>query len=234
MATQADSGNDGNASSQENVSGQKPNQESSQPEYITVAEFNKLQGQFETLRRSQQSDKDKGIKQTNQRIDALEGDFRTVLQQALQKGQNISDVISELDASEEAALRREQRELFQALKEGRLPLAQSGGSGESGGVNVAQALQELNLDANDTRVQAFRARTFASEAELYREAAKLQAQILTRQPSDADKTSKESERQEKPEAQEALKQEYNERSKGLFGMQLISLQREMRRKGMNI
>ena len=223
-------GSQGQASPE--TSDSKPNQTgSSQPEYVTVDQFNKLMTQIESLRRSGQSDKDKGIKAVTERVDALSNDLKAVLQSAQGRGQNISDVLAELDEQEELETRRMMREFLASQKSG-APRKESGGSG-SELVDVAGIIAEYELDPEDTRVQAFRSKQYTSEAEAYKEAAKL-LKSMTKQPSEADLPSKVAGERQRAPKQEALEQEYKERSKGIRGQELISLQREMRRKGLRI
>lgn len=231
--TKADSlpeGTQGQASS-EGSNKEVINKGSSQPEYVTVEQFNKLMTQIESLRRTGQSDKDKGIKAVAERVDALDNDLKAVLKSAQGRGQNISDVLAELDEQEELETRRMMREFLASQKSGASG-NESGGSG-SKLVDVTGIIAEYELDPEDTRVQAFRSKQYSSEADAYREAGKL-LKSMTKQPSEADLPSKvASERQPAPK-QEALEQEYKDRSKGIRGQELIALQREMRRKGLRI
>lgn len=203
----------------------------STPQYATVDQVAQLNQSIESLRRAMQSDKDKGIKRVESRLNSFEGDVRTALQRYAQEGKSAADVVADLEAQEEQEFRQTQRELVQALREGRVPGNGSGGTGQQG-VDVSAVLAELELDANDTRVQEFRSKQFTNPAEAYREAAKLQKQILTKQPSDADNPSRESKRQSAPSDIEALQQEYNERSAKLHGQALLRYKREMRAKGL--
>lgn len=225
-----DKGTQGAATSEgSNTSNGQPS--SGQPEYVTVEQFNQIQQELQKLSRMTQSEKDRGIKAVTERVDALSNDLKAVLQSAQGRGQNISDVLAELDEQEELETRRMMRE-FLASQKSAAQSKESGGSG-SQLVDVAGIIAEYELDPEDTRVQAFRSKQYTSEAEAYKEAAKL-LKSMTKQPSEADLPSKVAgERQSAPK-QEALEQEYKERSKGIRGQELISLQREMRRKGLRI
>jgi hypothetical protein len=113
-------------------------------------------------------------------------------------------------------------------------MAAAQGSAQASGVDVTNVLRELELDETDTRVQEFRSRSFGSEAEAYREAAKLLKTISTRQPSAADMPSPVGRGATTATKLEQLRQEYDSRSKNLRGQQLINLKMEMRKKGLNV
>jgi hypothetical protein len=234
MATQLDSDDKGTqepASSEGSDS--SSNQKSSTADYVSVAEFNKLQNQIETLRRSLQSEKDRGVKKVSERLDGLEGDLRTVLQNARQSGKSIEDVIADYDHQEEMEARQAVLELGKAFREGRFSAGQSGGSGSASGVDVQAVVSDLELDANDIRVKAFMAQSFTSQAEANLAAAKLLKSISKNQPSDADQVGQVARQQVQPEKAQQLQKEYDEGSKTLKGMALINFQRTMRRKGWN-
>ena len=234
MTTKPDSGADGTQASQAEGSNTTPNQKGSSGEeqYVTVAQFQQLNQSIESLRRAMQSDKDKGIKRVEGRLDGIEGSVKEVLQSYSRSGKSIEDLVGDLQEQEEREFRSQQRELVEMLRTGRLP-GGSGGTGQQG-VDVSSVLTELELPSDDVRVQAFRSRQFANEAEAYREGAKLQKQILTKQPSDADAPSSEGKRQSAATDQRALMQEYQERSSKLHGQQLLRLKAEMRQKGLEI
>lgn len=200
---------------------------SSEPQYVTVEEFNRLNQGIEALRRSMQSEKDKGVK----KVAAEVGELRQILQGYSDK--SVGDVLADLNRQEEQEARQAMLDFARMMKQGNFPSGNSGGS-EPKGVDVSAVVKELELDESDTRVQAFRAKTFASEAEALREAAKLQKQILTVQPSDADQPSKEGKRTAPATNQAQLQQEYEQRSQKLYGASLLRLKREMRDKGLEI
>lgn len=205
---------------------------SSQPEYITVEQFSKIQEQIEALRRQMQSSKDKAVKRTEERLEGLERDVKTVLQTALKQGKrDISDVLAEIEESEEAETRELLRKMALTYKEGGFQRDERGSS--TGGVDVEGVIQELELDKSDPRVSEFRTRQFASREEAYREAAKL-LKLITKQPSEADRPSDVAKRQEYATKQEQLMAEYRERAKNLRGRDLIDLKFEMRKKGLQI
>jgi hypothetical protein len=211
-------------------SNQKGN--SSQTVTLTAKELaDMLDQRFEAFRRTTQSEKDKAVKQTNQRLDGLEGDIRSVLQKASQDGQSISDVLTSLDVEEERQARQSMLEVARMFKEGKFPGQGSGGSEQTSGVTVTEVVQELELPVDDLRVKEFMSRNFTDRAEAYREAAKLTKSLL-RQPSDADKAGDLSQRQSDVPAMQKLQEEYNTRSANLRGQALINLKAEMRKKGL--
>lgn len=237
MSDVADSALQGSADNAESgASGSKANQtgSGSQATYVTADEFQKLQSQIEAMRRSLQSEKDKGVKRVEERVSAIEGDLKSVLQNAAKQGRSITDVLEEIDATEERETRQAMLEMARAFREGRFPQAEPVGNGQGSGVDVDAVLKELELDDGDVRVKEFRSRPFSSEAEAYREAAKLAKKILTTQPSEADKPSPEGKRQATPTGQQALMEEYNRRKATLYGRQLMNLKREMRERGLEI
>jgi hypothetical protein len=198
-----------------------------------VKQLSDLQKTVETLTRSLQSDKDRAVKNTNKRLDGIEGDLKTVLQTAQRDGKNISDVLTAIDAEEERASREALMEMAKAFKSGQFqPKPQ--GSGEGTGVDVSGVLEDLDLPLDDVRVKEFRSRQFASEGEAYREGAKLQKTMKTTQPSDADIPSPVARSNAPAPKQEALMAEYKEGSKNLYGRQLLLYKQEMRNKGLEI
>lgn len=206
---------------------------SSEAEYVSVAEFNKLQSQLETLRRSLQSDKDKGVKKVNARVEALEGDLRTVLQGARKKGQSLEEVLADIEEQEQAEERQLLREMALSFKNGSFQKG-SQGSEQSSEVDVSEVVTKLELDKNDMRVKEFMAREFSSKEEVALEAAKLLKTILRTQPTDADKPGEVANAQKNASQQEKLMQEYQEGSKGLMGQALINYKMAMRKKGLEI
>lgn len=203
---------------------------SSEQEYVSVAEFNKLQNTIESLRRSLQSDKDKGVKKVNERVNALEGDLRTVLQSAMREGRSIGDVLDAIEQEEERSTQQTLKELADAFRSGNFQKS-SHGSEEQAGVDGSSVVDELELDKNDMRVKDFMGKSFATEKEALREGAKLLKTILKTQPSDADEPSSVARRQPNPSEQERLNEEYKDGSKGLYGQALIRFKQKMRAKG---
>lgn len=207
-------------------------QQSSNAVTETAKQLKALQDRVDALTRSLQSEKDKAVARTNQRIDSLEKDVKTVLQSAMQKGQNIQDVLVQLEEQERQERDQALWEMAQAFRTGKMPTGNAFGSADQGGVDVTSVIRELELDENDVAVKAFRARSFSSETEAYREGAKLLKSITTKQPSAADLPSQVANGSGTPNKQDALMQEYNERAKGLRGQALINLKMEMRKKGL--
>lgn len=193
-----------------------------------------LQKRIDQMARMVQGEKDRAVKKTNERLDVLEGDIRSVLQAAHKEGKGVGDILSELDAAEDAESRRALRELTTAFREGRFPQTGSSGREQGSGVDVSEVLEELELDGTDTRVQEFRSRKFADKAEAYREGAKLLKKLHTIQPTDADRASEVSPPRRPVPKQDELMKEYREGSKNLYGRQLILYKQQMREKGLDI
>lgn len=198
-----------------------------------AAQFSKLQSQFDALSRQIQSNKDRAVKQTNQRLDVLEGSMREILQSAVREGRGVGDLLRDIEEAEERETRQLIQDMARSFRESKLPNPGEGQS-QGNGVNVADVLSELELDPEDTRVQAFRAQKFGSKEEAYREAAKLLRKIQTTQPSDADVAGQVSQARQSQPKQEALMQEYREGSKNLYGRELIRFKQAMRQKGLDI
>jgi hypothetical protein len=203
---------------------------------ITVTETAKqiqaLRTQVEELTRGLQSSKDKGIAKTNQRIDSLEKDIKSVLKSAAQRGQSVQEVLGEIEADEERESREALLEMARAYKSERTSGANGLGGQQTSGVDVTNVLRELELDESDTRVQEFRARNFSSESEAYKQAALLLKSITTRQPSEADLPSGVAKGAMKPDEVQRLMQEYEQKSKNLRGQALVNLKMEYRKKGL--
>jgi hypothetical protein len=193
-----------------------------------------LQQKVDLLTRSLQSDKDRAVKKVGQRLDAIEGDLREVLQTAKREGKSVDDVLADIESAEEREMREALREMARSFKDGKFQASGQGGSSKQTGVDVSEVLADLELDAEDTRVQAFRAKPFASIDEAYREGAKLRKSIKTTQPSDADQASNVATPRGPAPKQDQLMKEYREGSKDLYGRQLLLYKQEMRKKGLNI
>jgi hypothetical protein len=210
-------------------------QRSSQQDADVSAQIQQLNQQVQQLTRRLQSDKDRAVKKTNERLDVIEGDLRTVLQQAQQSGKSVTDILTEMDATEEQEARRAFLEVAQQLRSGKFP-GQVQGSGQEQGVDVSKVLEELALseaDREDVRVKTYQATKFASEADAYRAAVALQKSLIAK-PSEADLPSDIAKQRASAGKQEQLVAEYNEGSKKLFGQALINYKAEMRKKGLRI
>lgn len=225
---------EGTQDSQSKGSDKPEGQQSSVATDVIVQQITKLQAQLDTLARQQQSGKDRAIKQTNSRLDALEGNLREVLQTARTQGKSVDDLLKDVDEAEERETRSLMLEMAKSFREGRFPGPAGRQPEGDKGTIASEVLSELELDASDTRVQEFRARSFASREEAYREGAKLLKKIQTVQPSDADKPGEVSGTRRPATNQEELKREYEQGSKDLYGRQLILFKQQMRQKGLDI
>jgi len=214
-------------------SNEQSGQQSSSKDTITVEQFNELKRQIDLVNRQLQSDKDRAVKQTNQRLDGVEKSLKEVLQAAKSQGKSIDEVLDEYNQEETIATQNMLREMAQAWKAGQFP--QSGSrQGQQSGVDVTSVLSDLELDASDVRVKEFASRQFASKEEAYKQGALLVKSISKTQPSDADKAESAGQRARPAGNQERLMQEYREGSKNLFGMQLTRYKQSMREKGLEI
>lgn len=210
-------------------------QQSSSAGVITAEQFTKLASQVEQLTRSLQSDKDRAVKKTNQRLDGLEGEVKSILQTALKQGRvNVSDLLSDIEDAEEQESRSAIAEMARAFKSGQLPEVLGLGSPKKQGVDTAVIVKELGLDESDLRVKEFRSRAFESEAQAALEGAKLLKTIVSTQPSDADRPSDVAGSIKSGTQQERLMEEYKAGSAKLYGRELINYKMEMRKKGLNI
>jgi outer membrane murein-binding lipoprotein Lpp len=236
MTDSKDSAVDEGTQEQPNSEGsQKSGQQGSSTETALAKQIEELNRKLDKLASERQSEKDRAVKRTNQRVDVLEGNLREILQSYASQGKgNISDVLSDIDAQEEQESRQAMRELAIAMKTGKFPGMGSGGTEQIQSVDVSEMVKELELDSNDMRVKEFMSRNFKSEAEAAKEAAKLVKTIATNRPSDADKPSDVATRQVSATQQEKLMNEYKEGSKNLRGMALINYKQVMRKKGLDI
>jgi outer membrane murein-binding lipoprotein Lpp len=196
-----------------------------------TATLKALQDKVDALARSLQSDKDKGIARTNQRIDRLEGDIKEVLRTAVKSGKSTQDLLGEIEQAEEAESRQALLEMAQAFKTGKFPASMGSGSAERTGVDVSSVIRELELDPENIQVKAFLAKGYSSESEAYREGAKL-IKSLSKQPSDADLPGNIASGRPVPNKNEALLQEYEQKAKDLRGQALINLKMQYRKKGL--
>jgi hypothetical protein len=229
--SEADKGTqDAQSQSSDNAAGQR----GSEPEYVTVEQFKTIEQKLEQIARLTQSEKDRAVKKTNERVDAVEGTLKDVLQSAAKRGVSLADLLDEAEKAEQAKFQQDMREMVESFKSGKFPVAKSQGSDAANGVNVSEVLKELELDLNDTRVKEFAAKQFGTVAEAYKEGAKLIKNISTRQPKDSDKPVGTSERAAAANKQEQLRAEYDEGAKKLRGQALINFKMTMRKKGLEI
>lgn len=193
------------------------------------SEIKQLKATVESLTRIIQSDKDRAVKKVGQRLDAVEGSLREVLQSAKKENLSVDDILSNLDA--EAA--REERELVlemaRAFKAG--GPSSLGGNQQKSGVDVDAILSDLELNKDDLRVKEFRSRNFQNREEALSSAIALRKSITTKQPSDADTPSDVS-KESLQSKQAQLQQQYDEGSKNLRGQALINFKMKMRKQGL--
>lgn len=196
-------------------------------------QYKKLSEKLDAIARSTQSEKDKGVKRVEQKVDNLEKDLRTVLQRAQKEGKSVADVLSEIEDAEEHQTRAALNAMAQAFLSGKFPTPQALGGAEGEGDYAAEVVKTLELDENDMRVKEFRTKKFESKEQAALEAAKL-TKRLAQQPTDADKESAVAERARLAGKQEVLMAKYLEGSKNLRGQALINFKMKMRKEGLQI
>ena len=221
---------DAQSQSSDNGAGQQGSEQS----FVTVEQFKALQQTLEQIQRQTQGDKDRAVKKANERLDGIEGSLKQVLQLAQKDGRSIADLLAETERAEQEQLQNDIRLMAQTFRTGKFPAEALQGSEATQGVKMTEVLATLELDLNDNRVKEFAGKQFKTEAEAYREGAKLIKTISTRQPTEADLPGQQVERVRNAGKQEQLLAEYNAGSKGLFGQALINYKMKMRQKGLDI
>lgn len=196
---------------------------------VTKEQYDALAREIESLKRGMQSEKDRAVKKTNERIDALQSDIQTVLREALNSGKSVGDLVKEIEESEEREFRQTLKELATSYRSGG-----EQGKAQKQVVNTLEIVKELEFDPEDMRVREFASQQFSTPEEAYKAAALLQRKIVSTTPSDADTASSEAKRKTFASKQEALRAEYLEGSKNLRGQALMNFKRAMRQKGLDI
>ena len=154
---------------------ESPNSEGSvsgngqQSSYVTKEQFDSLMSRLDKFERAAQSDKDRAVKRTNERLDGLEAQVKPILERAavlMKGGADPNEALTQAQSEhEEVELKQAMREFF---KGGKLP-SQPEGNGESKGVDVQSVIAEYGLDLNNPEVKlAFDGKQFNSleQAEL--------------------------------------------------------------------
>ncbi len=123
---------------------------------LTKAQWDALQGELQSLKSETQSNKDKAVRATNERLNKLEGDIRPMLERALQhtaNGKSAAEALSLVQSeNEENQTRQALAEFAAAWKSGKLPEGFGVGSTQAQGVDVGQVLAEYKLDPKDPYV----------------------------------------------------------------------------------
>lgn len=208
-------------------------QRGSEQEYVTKEEFLAIQKSLDALNRNLQSEKDRAVKKTNERLNGIENGIKEVLQKAAKENLSVTDLLSQVEQQEEVDFRQTIKTLADSLKTGSLGQS-SHGSEQSKGVDISVVLSELELDPEDLRVKDFSTKKFASAEEAYREGAKLVKTITSKQPTDADTPGNVNERQKAASKQEQLMAEYEKGAANLRGQALVNFKMQMRKKGLSI
>lgn len=222
----------------EGSSGADNQKGSSEQEFLTVAEFQRqLALEREALRRQFQSEKDKGVKATNERLAGIETDVKTMLRQASAENRSVKDVLADLDAQEAQEERRLLLEMAKAFKSGQFPQTSPQGSGRTRGeVDILAVIDEFGLDPDDARVKALTTRSFETIEDAEKATVALIKKInKTSALSDAERPSGETEGGSKPVAKlDKLWAEYNAKATNTRGNALIALKMEYRKKGLPV
>ncbi len=217
-------------------------QPSSETVNLTKAEFDKLQKRLERLENDDRSAKDRAVTKTNKRIEDLETKVNPLLERAaefikggdtpkdaLQKAQNEQD-----DLEEKQLL----REFLQGVKSGKLPAVETSGNVETKGVQVADVINEYQLDGNDPEVIAeVISKNFANETEAKLAAANIALRRLNpNSPSPAASTTLTGSTPQKTD----LSSQYNKRLEEMRksgrpnASQIADLKAEFRKKGLEV
>lgn len=218
------------------ASGPEGDQQDSKAAYVAKAEFDALVKRLQRLESGAQSEKDRAVKRTNERLDKLEGDVKPLLERAAQliaKGSSPEDAIAQVNSEQEEELdRRAIRELVSALKSGTLPVP-SAGTGQGQGAGVADVIAKAKLDPANPQVVELVRQHGHDLTELALEAGKLAAREkpapdLSAAPPMTGSGSV-------AVTPEALRAEYEKKLKTTRGPDAVArLKQEYRRKGLNI
>lgn len=120
---------------------------------LTKAQWDELQGKIQTIERTAQGDKDRAVRKTNERLDALSNQLQPLLERALQhtaSGKSAAEALSLVQSeNEENQTKQALAEFAAAWKSGKLPEGFGVGSTQAQGVDVGQVLAEYRLDPKD-------------------------------------------------------------------------------------
>lgn len=160
-------------------SNQQGGEQSSGQVTLSKGQLDQLLERIAKVERGAQSEKDRAVKRTNERMDKLEGDIRQVLERASKEGKSVDDMLKEIDQEEEAEFRRNVSRLAQVLPEGKLPAAPVG-NGQAAGEEAAKVIEALKLDANSAEVNKIVAAHGNNPAQLAIELAKHAVEVANR------------------------------------------------------
>lgn len=153
--TPLDSGPDGGGSagapSSAASAGKGDSEGSGQAVTLSQADWEALNRRLQAIERGEQAAKDRAVRKTNERLDRLEGDFRSLLERAAQEGRSAKDVLTDIAASEEADARQALMEMAQAFRSGKFSPA-GVGIAQSATDAAAQVFSNVGLDPKDPDV----------------------------------------------------------------------------------
>jgi hypothetical protein len=145
---------------------------------LTKAQWDALQGELQSLKSETQSNKDKAVRATNERLNKLEGDVRPMLERALQhtaNGKTAAEALNLVQSeNEEYQTKQALAEFAAAWKSGKLPAGFGAGTTTSQGVDMNKVLADFGLDPKDPFVAgSLNGKTFNTEADAELAAARI-------------------------------------------------------------
>lgn len=194
MTTSDSSLQDGSGTSPNVPSSSSVNvQRGSEAGTYTKAEFDALKARLDKFERDTQSNKDRAVKSTNQRLDKFENELKPLLEQAqkyISNGSSVNEAVAQVQVDQDKAERENALyEMAMAFKSGKLPSTLAGNESTEG-VDVTEVITDLGLDPSDPAVKvAFEGKKFTLEqaeltaARLVREKKKLPTPTQAQAPS---------------------------------------------------
>jgi hypothetical protein len=222
---------EGNSTSPNGDASQERSGTSGEQKPITREEFNTLFKTVETLKSEDRSQKDKAVKNVNERIGRLEESVNPLLERAalfMQQGDSPKVAIQKAnDEFDEAETKGALRELAQAWKSGKLF---SPGTGTAQDVNgeVAQVFARYGVSANDPVAVKFYGLTGDKLHAAVADYALEKTKIIPPDSSEVGAL------QSAPASQRGLMEEYEKQVKGLRGNAVIEKKMEFRKRGLDI
>lgn len=151
-------------------------QQGSESVNITKREWDELQKTLKRLDDETRSNKDRAVKKTNEKLEALEEKLSPVFEnfaKLIQEGKSPNEAYAKVKSEQdEAEDKQALRELAQAVKSGTLSSLFAGNKQETD-VNVDEVIAEYGLDGNSIEVRAAFNRKFGSREEAEVTAARL-------------------------------------------------------------
>jgi hypothetical protein len=179
----------GTAGNQPDASAQTQSvQPGSESVTITKAEWEAFNQKIQKLESGLQSDKDRAVRKTNERLDKLEGDLRPMLERALQhtaSGKSADEALRLVQSEQDETVTKQAlAEFAQAWRSGKLPEWIGAGTAQSQGVDMTSVLADYGLDPKDP----FVAGKLSGQSFQTKEAAELAAARILRDKALAPQT----------------------------------------------